>query len=98
MIAPTTQERDRAERYVGFTYPAEERRAVLTEAECAAMGSLLHRQGANWRAARHQVLVPLFRPIHAALAFAGCRSGGVSCSVRWQVLADMEQRGTPFWG
>lgn len=98
MIAPTTtQERDRAERSDGFTYPAEERRAVLTDAECAAMGSLLHRQGASWRAARHQVLVPLFRPIHAALAFAGCRSISVSCSVRWQVLTDMEQRGTPFW-
>jgi len=99
MIAPTTtQERDGAERYVEFAYPAEERRAVLTEAECAAMGSLLHRHGASWRAARHQVLVPLFQPIHAALAFAGCRSGGVSCSVRWQVLTDLERRGMTFWG
>jgi len=98
MSLPTsTDDRNRTAGYVGFVFPAAERHDMLTGAEWAAIVSLRHRHGASWRAARHQVLVPLFRPIHAALAFAGCRSGSVSCSVRWQILCDLERRGTTFW-
>ncbi len=97
MSVPTRADDGDAARYRGFDGAAEERHTVLTDAECVAIHTLLHRHGATWRHARHQVLLPLFRPIHAALAFAGCRSGGVSCSVRWQVLTDMERRGTTFW-